>query len=361
MKPMRPMNAVAALYGDGPDDVARGLFDSLSQTVFGGHGLAPASLGRQLLARLSYRIVKRTTRRAADGEPTAYRCPILERSGHPYAQSLLASSRADIAGLVEGGDPMNGPYLMIVPAVRAAGDRWDRLFFNSVQGRDVQLRFIWETCATHAEASRRLQAGRPVRLKAVAAGTGLSMALVYDRLVRDGHDPATISVAITDREEVNTVKTRRLLAKLPTTRDRLADEARDGALAVFSEDAFAAAAGPSGAGYDVITAVGIFEYLQGHSCDTTERRTGEPAPPEPHNAEALAAVLARITAPDGSLIVNTYRPHASIRLLEVFGKKFDYRTRGNMNDLLATASFRPDRLVGSGVIYDVEIHKKTVA
>ena len=354
------MDAVAALYGDAREDEARELVESLSRSVFGDHGVTPAGIVRQILARLSYRIVKRTTRRAAEGDPTAYRCPILERSGHPYARSLLAPSRQDIAGLVEGGDPMNGPYMMIMPEVRAAGDRWDRLFFNSVQGRDVQLRFIWETLATHAEATRRLQAGAPVRLKALAAGTGLSLVLVYDRLVRDGHDPAAISAAITDRESGNTVKTRRLLAKLPTTRDRLADAAGDGVLAVFSEDAFAAGTGPSG-GYDVVTALGIFEYLQGHSCDTTERRTGAAEPKESLDAERLAAVLAGLTTPDGSLIVNTYRPHASIRLLEVFGKKFDYRTRDDMAGLLATSSFKPHRLAGSGVIYDVEVYKKSVA
>jgi hypothetical protein len=352
------MDAVAALYAEAAPETAEAIVASLSATVFGNHGLAPSSPLRRLLARLSYRVVKRTTRPAPPGAATAYHSPILERSGHPYARSLLSPSRQDIAGLVEGGDPMNGPYMMLVPEIRQAGDRWDRLFFNSVQGRDVQLRFVWETLATHAEASRRLQAGKPVRLKALAAGTGLSAILAYDRLIRDGHDPAAITLVITDREPANTTKTRRLLEKLSSTRARITDTPAPGAVAIHSEDVFTPAAPPPG-GYDILTAVGIFEYLAGHTCDTTERRQGLPEPVETHDATRLATVLASLAAPDASVIVNTYRPHLSIRLLEVFGKKFDYRTRANMADLLAQASFHPARLVGAGIIYDVEIYEKS--
>jgi hypothetical protein len=351
------MEAVAALYGPGATEQAEAIVRSLGRTVFGAHGLDPAGAARRLLARLSYRIVKRTTRRAPDGAPTTYLSPILERSGHPYAQSLLSPSRQDIAGLVEGGDPMNGPYMMIVPEIRQAGDRWDRLFFNSVQGRDVQLRFIWETLATHADATQRLKDGQPVRLKAVAAGTGLSAVLAYDQLIQDGHDPDAISLSITDREDANSEKTRRLLDKLSTTRGRIADSPAPGAIAVFSEDAFSPVHTTPEA-YDIITAVGIFEYLAGHTCETTEQRHGLPTPDDEPEAAHLASGLATITAPGGSLIVNTYRPHSSIRLLEVFGKKFDYRTRENLSRLLGTAGLRPDRLVGSGTIYDVEVYQK---
>lgn len=360
MTAMRPMEAVAALYAENQADQAQAIFSNLSQVVFGEHGLTPATVGRRLLARLSYRIVKRTTTRAVDGEATTYRSPILERSGHPYAMTVLAPSHRDVEGLVEGGDPMNGPYMMIVPEIRRAGDRWDRLFFNSVQGRDVQLRFIWETRTTHEEATRRLTQGKPVRLKALAAGTGLSMILAYDRLLRDGHDPAALSVTITDREATNTEKTRRLLAKLPATRDHVTAVPGESGVAVFSEDVFKASAGPA-PGYDIVTAVGIFEYLQGYTCDTTERRQRLPEPKEQADAERLATRIAAITAPDASLIVNTYRPHSSIRLLEVFGKKFDYRTRKNMAGLLATASFIPARQIGSGTIYDIDVYKKGIA
>jgi hypothetical protein len=72
----------------------------------------------------------------------------------------------------------------------------------------------------------------------------------------------------------------------------------------------------------------------------------------------LAASLDKITKESGSLIVNTYRPHASTRILEVFGKKFDYRHRENLASLLATAGLRSARLIGSGNIYDVEIYEK---
>ena len=353
MKSMRPMEAVAALYAEGNE--AREVFEGLSRSVFGDHGLSPSGPARRLLARLSYRVVKRTTRRAPPGAETAFRCPILERSGHAYARSLLSPSRQDMAGLVEGGDPMNGPYMMILPEVRRCGDRWDGIFFNSVQGRDVQLRFIWETLATHAEATRRLEAGRPVSLKGVAAGTGLSLLLVCDRLLRDGHDPSRISASITDREASNTTKTRRLAAKIPSLKDRLSESPRDGTIAVHSEDAFSATGRPGG--YDVVTAIGILEYLQGETCDTTAHRLGRTAPASTE-AASLATVLAGVSAPDGSLIVNTYRPHSSVRLLEVFGKEFAYRTRENMAALLGPAGFRLASLVGSGNIYDVEIYSR---
>jgi hypothetical protein len=58
------------------------------------------------------------------------------------------------------------------------------------------------------------------------------------------------------------------------------------------------------------------------------------------------------------LIVNSSRPHPSTRILEVFGKRFDYRTRENLSALLATAKFRNPRLVGSGNIYDIEVYEK---
>jgi hypothetical protein len=58
------------------------------------------------------------------------------------------------------------------------------------------------------------------------------------------------------------------------------------------------------------------------------------------------------------LIVNTYRPHASTRILELFGRRFDYRHRENLSALLATAGFDVPRLVGSGHVYDVVVYMK---
>ena len=68
----------------------------------------------------------------------------------------------------------------------------------------MQLRFIWETRATYEAARSRLEKGGVVRLKAVAAGTGLSMILAYDRLIKEGYDPARITVRITDRDKAST-------------------------------------------------------------------------------------------------------------------------------------------------------------
>jgi hypothetical protein len=76
-------------------------------------------------------------------------------------------------------------------------------------------------------------------------------------------------------------------------------------------------------------------------------------------AEHLAARLGQMIAADGVLIVNTYRPHASTRILELFGRRFDYRHRENLSALLATAGFGVPRLVGSGHIYDVEVYVKS--
>jgi len=357
MKPMRPMEAVAALYADGHQEESEKIIGGLSRAVFGEHGITPAGAPQRALARLSCRLLRRTTTRHTQAGATAYRNPLLERSGHAYAQSLLTSTRQETEALVEGGDPMNGPYMMIVPEIRRTGDRWDRLFFNSVQGRDVQLRFIWETLATHEEARHRLEQGAPVSLKALAAGTGLSMILAYDRLVRDGYDPALISVTITDREAANTEKTRRLLAKLESTRDRATTTPEGAGITACTEDIFGAATAGT-RDHDIVTAVGILEYLQGHSCETTEQRLGQVERTEEANALDLAARLARMTGDSASLIVNTYQPHSSTRILEVFGKMFDYRTRANMAALLAEADFHPSRLMGSGTIYDVEVYKK---
>ena len=163
MSDLKPMEAVAALYAEGRQDEARAIIASLARAVFEGPHQSPAGPAQRLMARASHRLLQWTTRRhesAAPDQPAAgFRNRLLERSGHPYASSLLASSHQDVESLVEGGDPMNGPYMMIAPEIRGAGSRWDRLFFNSVQGRDVQLRFIWETRATYEAACHRLDQG----------------------------------------------------------------------------------------------------------------------------------------------------------------------------------------------------------
>src|SRR3954453_12813912 len=183
MEAISPMDAVVALYSEGNHELSEAIVASLSHAVFGESYGGPAGPTQRALARISYRVLKwTTTRRKAndeDYEGGAFRNPILERSRHPYGRALLDSSSREHESLVEGGDPMNGPYMMICPEILKISGVWDRLFLHSVQGKDVQLRFIWETRATYEAARSRLEKGGGVRLKAVAAGTGLSMILAY--------------------------------------------------------------------------------------------------------------------------------------------------------------------------------------
>jgi hypothetical protein len=347
--PMRPMDAVSALYSTDSAGTADRLFSRLSQSIFAHPDPAPAPPLQQTLAFLTYRVVKRTTRRETTASGTVLRNRLLERSGHPYARALLSSSSAQNEKLVEGGDPMNGPYMMLVPEVRASATIWDKLFFQSVQSRDVQLRFRWETQATAEQARQRHAAGKPVRLKALAAGTGLSMILAYDRLVRDGCD---VICQITDRDPSNTAKTTRLLEKLAGTRGwKLGSDG----ISAHTEDIFAAGASSD---VDVATAVGILEYLQGFTCDTTERRQGQAETPEERTGPHLAETLGALTNAGGCAIVNSYRPHHCIRLLELFGKHFDYRGPAELDAVMKAGGFRTVRTVGSGVIYDVVVYDK---
>lgn len=366
LRKIRPMEAVAALYADGERELTEAIVASLSGAIFGGGEFKPAGQAKRAMARLSYRLLKWTTRRRkSEGEGYgggAYHNPIMVRSGHPYARALLDSSCQEAESLVEGGDPMNGPYMMIPPEIMQAGTAWDQIFLNSVQGRDVQLRFIWETQATYEAVKLRLDAGRSVRLKAVAAGTGLSMIVAYDRLIRDGYDPARLAVRIADRAEANTAKTNRVLAKLATTRGRRAKSDGEGAIIAATEDLFEEVQGRARSDethYDVVTAIGILEYLQGFTCETTERCLHLQQPHEEATAPLLAAGLERMTTDSAALVVNTFRTDASTRILELFGRRFDYRNRENLSALLAQAHFQRPRLIGSGNIYDVEVYEKS--
>jgi hypothetical protein len=44
--------------------------------------------------------------------------------------------------------------------------------------------------------------------------------------------------------------------------------------------------------------------------------------------------------------------------LELFGKRFDFRNREHLSQLLAPLNFRSLHLAGSGHIYDVEVFEK---
>ena len=360
------MDAVAALYSEGEVELSEAIIASLSHALFGVAPGAPAGLFQRLVSRLSHRVLKWTTTHEKtddqSDETGSFRNPILERTGHPYAEALLNSSTRDTKALMEGGDPMNGPYMMISPEILGMSNVWDRMLMHSVQGKDVQLRFVRETLATYEAARSRLQNGGSIRMKAVAAGTGLSMIIAYDRLVNEGHDPARMTVRITDRDRSNVDKAQRLLGKLTSTRNNVTTAETAGGISVGTEDLFAeppASGTMDKAKYHIVTAVGILDYLPGFTCQTTERNLRLDQPEEVMQAEHLAAQLGQMTADDGVLIVNTYRPHASTRILELFGRRFDYRHRDNLSALLATAGFEVLRLVGSGHIYDVVVYVKS--
>jgi hypothetical protein len=369
MQNLKPMDAVAALFSNDHHELSEAIVASLSRAIFNGGEIRPAGRVQRTFARVSYRVLQRTTtsgkgKDASGSEVTIFSNRILESSGHPYAKSLVGSSRSETASLIEGGDPMSGNYMMIAPEIRRNGGLWDRLLLDSVQGKDVRLRMALETRATYETARRWLERGEPVRLKAVAAGTGLSMMLVYDRLIRDGYKPGLITAAITDKEETNMDKANRLLDKLATTRERKCSLGKGYGISANTEDIFAGN-GKDGrtdtARYDVVTAIGILEYFQGFSCCTTEQRLKIESPVESTTAQDLAMRLSEMTTDHASLIVNTYKNDASTRILEVFGRRFDYRNRDNLRSLLASVNFRPARLVGTGNIYDVEVYEKNPA
>jgi hypothetical protein len=363
---LKPMEAVEALYSSDQPELSEEIVASLSRTIFGGNEIPSAGWVHRTLARVSYRILEwTTTSHMPEAEPGSkvpvFSNKLLERSGHRYAGPLLGSSRSETASLMEGGDPMNANYVMIAPEIRRNGGLWDRLLLDSVQGMDVRLRMVLETRATYETARRRLGEEKPVRLKAVAAGTGLSLILVYNRLIRDGYKPDLITATITDREEANIAKSNHLLDKLATTRERKRRPGSGYGISAETEDIFAEnrkGDAPCLARYDVIIAIGILEYFQGFSYGTTEQRLKLQPPAESTTAQDLARRLYDMAADRASLIVNTYRYHASTRILELFGRRFAYRNRDDLRSLLTSVNFRPVRLVGSGNIYEVEVYEK---
>jgi hypothetical protein len=364
---LKPMDAVDALYSSGQHELSEEIVASLSRFIFSESESRPAGWIQRTLARVSYRVLQWTTTSTSPENGSGSEVPVfsnklMERSRHPYARSLLGSSRSETATLMEGGDPMNGNYMMLAPEIRLNGGLWDRLFLDSVQGKDVRLRMVLETRATYEAARRRLEEEKPVRLKAVAAGTGLSMILVYDRLIREGYHPHLLTATITDWEEANIAKANRLMDKLATTRERNRSLGTGSGISAETEDIFANPGNGDAActaRYDVLTAIGILEYFQGFSYRTTEQRLHLKAQVEAPAAQDLARRLYDMTTDRASLIVNTCRDDASTRILELFGRKFDYRNREGLRSLLTSVNFQLVRLVGSGNIYDVEIYEKT--
>lgn len=362
------MEAVAALYGEGRPEVARAIVGSLNRRIFSGDPPQPSGLLRRLGARLVVRLMQRNTtaetRTGPDGKPvTVYRNRILERSGHPYAATMMEPTRADTSSFVEGGDPMNSIYMMVVPEIARHAGTWDKLILDSVQSRDVQWRLVWETRLTHELAVARLKTGGPVRLKAVAAGAGLSMVLVVERLLEEGYDPSLITAVITDREHSNIAKAHRLISKLPLCSRHLALHAGSGnGIFLHVEDVLSASTkGAHEAPFDVITVVGLLEYFPGHTMSTTEEHLGQLAPAGPPTAADVARNVAAMTTPGGFLLTNTYRLQPAARLMENFGKRFRYRGRKEMAALLAEGGFVPAERVVSANIFDLEVYRKSPA
>jgi hypothetical protein len=362
MKHLQPLEAVAALYSADHHESSESIVASLSRVIFTSKDKRPAGRVRRTFARAFYQILRWTTTsrksvREGDAGGAGFTNAILKRCKHGFAGSLMGSSKEENAALIEG-DPMNGHYMMIAPELRMAGGMWDRIFFDSVQGKDVQLRLAWETRATYDAAKRWLDKGERVRMKAVAAGTGLSMILAYDRLVRDGYSPELITAIVTDRDQGNIEKANRLLEKLATTKGEKFSRGRGYGISAETEDIFADHGEEGPAKYDVVTAMGILEYFQGFSYATTEQRLKlEPAAASA-TAQDLATRLHAMTTDRSRLIINTYRNEASTRILELFGRRFHFRSREDLRCLLASANFRPSSLVGSGNIYDVEVYEK---
>ena len=108
----------------------------------------------------------------------------------------------------------------------------------------------------------------------------------------------------------------------------------------------------------MVTAIGILEYFQGHTYLTTEHRLNMEHVTESATAHDLVKRLTAMSSERASLVVNTYRDDPSTRILELFGKRFDYRTKEDLKSLLATADFEPVHIEGSGHIYDVKVYAR---
>ena len=335
------MEAAIALFEE-DDATSTALVDSLSRVVFDTPQPAAASGIKRILARLALRYLTRTTR-IEDGR---HRNAALERTEYPYALILLHSTDEESANLVEGGDPMNAPYMMGLPEIRENAIIYDKLFLDSVIGQDVRLRFRWETLATYELAKAKLDAGSPVRLKAGAAGTGLSMILTYHRLIKDGYDPEKITVHITDRAPENSAKTNRLLAHL----------GYGGNIIAYPEDLLEAPEPEEH--YDVLTLVGILEYFIGDTATTTEELQGNPAPTSGPHASDFFQSAAKTLAPGGTLIVNTFHIETGARLVEPFGKKMRYRTLKELTTLAKAANLSPQKTQGSSHVFNIELFSK---
>ena len=350
------MDAVNALFGGSDDDLAEAILASLSESIFEAGPPKTASGFKRKLARPVHRHLKRITRtetgKGPDGnEVTVYRNRILERSKHPYAETLLKPSAGDSASFVEGGDPMNAPYMMLLPEIRKNAGLWDKILLDSVQGRDVQIRFALETLFAYEAAKARLDAGEPVRLKSVAAGTGLCLVLVFDRLVRAGCNPEKITAVITDRDPGNIAKARHLIERLETTKGNQGSNGSSPGISTHEEDVFHAEEGPVN---DIVTVIGILEYFPGFALDSG-REDKESAGPD---AVQLLKTVGATVKDSGVVIANSYRLEIGARIIEIFGKEIYFRDGNMLHAVMEEAGFAPEGTKANGVVYDVEAFKK---
>ena len=145
MPDLKPMDAVAALYSGDDLELSGKIVASLSDAIFNGSEIRQAGRVQRTMARVSYRMLQWTTtsgkgKDEKGSEVTVFSNPVLERSRHPFARSLLGSSRSETASLMEGGDPMNGNYVMIAPEIRMNGGLWDRLFLGLGPGKGCAVK-----------------------------------------------------------------------------------------------------------------------------------------------------------------------------------------------------------------------------
>src|SRR2546430_10851837 len=84
--PIRPMDAVAALYSDGQVELSEAIVASLSRALFGVASGAPAGLAQRLFSRLSHRVLKWTTTHEKTDDQSAgagfFPYPIPEPTAH---------------------------------------------------------------------------------------------------------------------------------------------------------------------------------------------------------------------------------------------------------------------------------------
>ena len=68
LPPLKPMDAVAALYCVEKPEISIAVFNSLSQAIFEEIGIQPAGILKRLVSRLSHRLLKRTTTTIQKGQ-----------------------------------------------------------------------------------------------------------------------------------------------------------------------------------------------------------------------------------------------------------------------------------------------------